>query len=85
MFDLRQWHEAVSLRRSSQGGIAATGQVPAPTVLDAYTYVTHEFNDIGNTWQALGYGDSSGGMVTSVAQEHLLGKAVFVAHYGRPK
>jgi Raf kinase inhibitor-like YbhB/YbcL family protein len=29
--------------------------------------------------------DSSGGMVTSTAQEHLLGKAVFVAHYGRPK
>src|SRR5271170_5387104 len=29
--------------------------------------------------------DSSGGMVTSIAQEHLLGKAVFVAHYGRPK
>src|SRR5580700_3238318 len=27
--------------------------------------------------------DSSGGMVTSTAQEHLLGKAVFVAHYGR--
>jgi Raf kinase inhibitor-like YbhB/YbcL family protein len=29
--------------------------------------------------------DSSGGMVTSVVQDHLLGKAVFVAHYGRPK
>ena len=29
--------------------------------------------------------DSSGGMVTSIAQDHLLGKAVFVAHYGRPK
>jgi Raf kinase inhibitor-like YbhB/YbcL family protein len=29
--------------------------------------------------------DSSGGMVTSIVQEHLLGKAVFVAHYGRPK
>ena len=29
--------------------------------------------------------DSSGGMVTSIAQEHLLGKAVFVAHYGRAK
>jgi Raf kinase inhibitor-like YbhB/YbcL family protein len=29
--------------------------------------------------------DSSGAMVTSVVQEHLLGKAVFVAHYGRPK
>ena len=28
--------------------------------------------------------DSSGAMVTSIAQEHLLGKAVFVAHYGRP-
>jgi Raf kinase inhibitor-like YbhB/YbcL family protein len=28
--------------------------------------------------------DSSGGMVTSIVQEHLLGKAVFVAHYGRP-
>jgi hypothetical protein len=28
---------------------------------------------------------SSGGMVTSIVQEHLLGKAVFVAHYGRPK
>jgi Raf kinase inhibitor-like YbhB/YbcL family protein len=28
--------------------------------------------------------DSSGAMVTSVSQEHLLGKAVFVAHYGRP-
>jgi Raf kinase inhibitor-like YbhB/YbcL family protein len=27
--------------------------------------------------------DSSGAMVTSVAQDHLLGKAVFVAHYGR--
>ena len=27
--------------------------------------------------------DSSGAMVTSVAQEHLLAKAVFVAHYGR--
>jgi Raf kinase inhibitor-like YbhB/YbcL family protein len=27
--------------------------------------------------------DSSGSMVTSAAQEHLLGKAVFVAHYGR--
>jgi Raf kinase inhibitor-like YbhB/YbcL family protein len=27
--------------------------------------------------------DSSGAMVTSVAQEHLLGKAVMVAHYGR--
>jgi Raf kinase inhibitor-like YbhB/YbcL family protein len=30
-------------------------------------------------------GDSSGAMVTSIVQEHLLGKAVFVAHYGRPK
>jgi Raf kinase inhibitor-like YbhB/YbcL family protein len=29
--------------------------------------------------------DSSGGMVTSTVQEHLLGKAVFVAHYGRLK
>jgi Raf kinase inhibitor-like YbhB/YbcL family protein len=28
--------------------------------------------------------DSSGAMVTSIAQEHLLGKAVFTAHYGRP-
>jgi len=28
---------------------------------------------------------SSGGMVTSVVQDHLLGKAVFIAHYGRPK
>jgi Raf kinase inhibitor-like YbhB/YbcL family protein len=28
--------------------------------------------------------DSSGAMVTSIVQEHLLGKAVFVAHYGRP-
>ena len=28
--------------------------------------------------------DSSGGMVTSIVQEHLLGKAVLVAHYGRP-
>jgi len=27
--------------------------------------------------------DSSGTMVTSIAQDHLLGKAVFVAHYGR--
>src|ERR1700679_3327713 len=27
--------------------------------------------------------DSSGAMVTSVVQDHLLGKAVFVAHYGR--
>ena len=27
--------------------------------------------------------DSSGAMVTSVALDHLLGKAVFVAHYGR--
>jgi Raf kinase inhibitor-like YbhB/YbcL family protein len=27
--------------------------------------------------------DPSGAMVTSVAQDHLLGKAVFVAHYGR--
>jgi len=27
--------------------------------------------------------DSSGAMVTSIAQDHLLGKAVFVAHYGR--
>jgi Raf kinase inhibitor-like YbhB/YbcL family protein len=27
--------------------------------------------------------DSSGAMVTSVAQDHLFGKAVFVAHYGR--
>jgi Raf kinase inhibitor-like YbhB/YbcL family protein len=27
---------------------------------------------------------SSGGMVTSVVQDHLLGKAVFIAHYGRP-
>jgi len=27
--------------------------------------------------------DSSGAMVTSTAQDHLLGKAVFVAHYGR--
>jgi hypothetical protein len=24
-------------------------------------------------------------MVTSIVQEHLLSKAVFVAHYGRPK
>ena len=32
-----------------------------------------------------GPADSSGGMVTSIAQEHLLGKAVFVAHYGRAK
>jgi Raf kinase inhibitor-like YbhB/YbcL family protein len=29
--------------------------------------------------------ESSGGMVTSVVQDHLLGKAVFVAHYGRPR
>lgn len=29
--------------------------------------------------------DSSGAMVTSVAGEHVLGKAVLVAHYGRPK
>jgi len=29
--------------------------------------------------------ESSGGMVTSVVQEHLVGKAVFIAHYGRPK
>ena len=29
--------------------------------------------------------DSSGAMVTSTAQEHVLAKAVFVAHYGRPK
>jgi Raf kinase inhibitor-like YbhB/YbcL family protein len=29
--------------------------------------------------------ESSGGMVTSVVQDHLLGKAVFTAHYGRPK
>jgi Raf kinase inhibitor-like YbhB/YbcL family protein len=29
--------------------------------------------------------DPSGAMVTSVAQDHLLGKAVFVAHYGRRK
>jgi Raf kinase inhibitor-like YbhB/YbcL family protein len=28
--------------------------------------------------------DSSGGMVTSIVQEHLLGKAVLIAHYGRP-
>jgi phosphatidylethanolamine-binding protein (PEBP) family uncharacterized protein len=27
--------------------------------------------------------DSSGAMVVSTAKEHLLGKAVFVAHYGR--
>lgn len=27
--------------------------------------------------------EASGAMVTSVVQEHLLGKAVFVAHYGR--
>jgi Raf kinase inhibitor-like YbhB/YbcL family protein len=27
--------------------------------------------------------DSSGAMVTSTVQDHLLGKAVFVAHYGR--
>ena len=26
---------------------------------------------------------ASGAMVTSVAQDHLLGKAVFTAHYGR--
>lgn len=29
--------------------------------------------------------ESSGGMVTSVVQDHLLGKAVFIAHYGRSK
>jgi Raf kinase inhibitor-like YbhB/YbcL family protein len=29
--------------------------------------------------------DSSGAMVVSTAKEHLLGKAVFVAHYGRQK
>jgi len=29
--------------------------------------------------------ESSGAMVTSVVQDHLLGKAVFTAHYGRPK
>ena len=29
--------------------------------------------------------ESSGGMVTSVVQDHLLGKAVFTGHYGRPK
>jgi Raf kinase inhibitor-like YbhB/YbcL family protein len=29
--------------------------------------------------------DSSGAMVTSTAQDHVLGKAVFVAHYGRAK
>jgi Raf kinase inhibitor-like YbhB/YbcL family protein len=29
--------------------------------------------------------DSSGAMVVSTARDHLLGKAVFVAHYGRPK
>lgn len=28
--------------------------------------------------------EASGAMVTSVVQEHLLAKAVFVAHYGRP-
>jgi Raf kinase inhibitor-like YbhB/YbcL family protein len=27
--------------------------------------------------------DSSGAMVVSTAKEHLLGKAVFIAHYGR--
>lgn len=27
--------------------------------------------------------ESSGAMVTSTVKEHLLGKAVFVAHYGR--
>ena len=27
--------------------------------------------------------EASGAMVTSVAQDHLLGKAVFIAHYGR--
>ena len=27
--------------------------------------------------------EASGAMVTSIAQEHLLGKAVFIAHYGR--
>jgi Raf kinase inhibitor-like YbhB/YbcL family protein len=27
--------------------------------------------------------DSSGAMVVSTANEHLLGKAVFIAHYGR--
>jgi hypothetical protein len=26
---------------------------------------------------------ASGAMVTPIAQEHLLGKAVFAAHYGR--
>jgi Raf kinase inhibitor-like YbhB/YbcL family protein len=29
--------------------------------------------------------DSSGAMVTSTAGDHVLGKAVLVAHYGRPK
>jgi Raf kinase inhibitor-like YbhB/YbcL family protein len=29
--------------------------------------------------------DSSGAMVVSTAQDHLLGKAVFIAHYGRSK
>lgn len=29
--------------------------------------------------------ESSGAMVTSVVQDHLLAKAVFIAHYGRPK
>jgi hypothetical protein len=34
----------------------------------------------------LGFSTSStGGMVTSIAQEYLRDKAVFVAHYGRPK
>jgi hypothetical protein len=27
--------------------------------------------------------DSSGAMVVSTAKEHLLGKAIFIAHYGR--
>jgi Raf kinase inhibitor-like YbhB/YbcL family protein len=29
--------------------------------------------------------DSSGAMVVSTAQDHMLGKAVFIAHYGRAK
>jgi Raf kinase inhibitor-like YbhB/YbcL family protein len=68
--------------RSDLGENAYHGPCPAQgDPPHRYTFTIYALNVVKLPVPA----DSSGGMVTSIAQDHLLGKAVFVAHYGRPK
>jgi len=62
---------------------AVGGYADRALVARVFVGLLRDIDDFGLPAKLPVPADSSGAMVTSVAQDHLLAKAVFVAHYGR--